>query len=242
MPDEVPTVLPVPESRLSVGLVGGVIVALAAVFAAVGVAIHHNSRSQPGGPAPNASYAGVRVPVPSKPAAPAEPPEVPCHFDIGDVRVLIAGASLDHAVYRNILGRPETTEEKNLNVLVGVWNNNPARKIDFVGWSTERGGVKLTDDCGNGYSHVTFGLAQRIVGATDSATLYSDNMAPDFIVFERPVPAAKWLTLELPASNFGGTGVMKCRIKAMDLPDQEGLNKRMKAYRDRIRRDRGQQP
>jgi hypothetical protein len=43
--------------------------------------------------------------------------------------------------------------------------------------------------------------------------------------FEPPVPAAKWLYLELPAANFGGEGVVRFRIDAAKLTTAEKATK-----------------
>lgn len=232
VPNESPAVLPAPSRGRIVALIGAGLAVLIVVWAGLGLMADKRLHQTTDAPPTDAPATEVAVPM-------AEPPEVPCHFDIGDVRVLIAGASMDCTGYISILGRHEVTEETNLNIIVGVSNSNPARTIGFVGWSTERGGAKLTDELGNSYRQVTFGVGRIVVGSTESATLYADSMAQDVIVFERPVPAAKILTLQLSAENFGGKGSIKGRIPAVGLLDSDGLNKQVREYLAKLKRERG---
>jgi hypothetical protein len=46
---------------------------------------------------------------------------------------------------------------------------------------------------------------------------YSDKPVTDVLVFERPVPAAKVLFLELPGENVGGNGLARFRIPVAKL-------------------------
>ena len=46
----------------------------------------------------------------------------------------------------------------------------------------------------------------------DEVSIYPQNEHRDLVVFELPVENIQWLRLELPASNFGGSGMLRFEI------------------------------
>ncbi|MFO0811209.1 MAG: hypothetical protein U0746_21475 [Gemmataceae bacterium] len=181
-------------------------------------------------------YLVMRQPAASaRPAVVAdEPADVPCAHMFGDVKLAVSYATVDRTLYRNILDQPAESADVHLNVYVAVANMNPARKIGYTAWSIRADGIRLTDDLGNAYRRIDMGLENGL--RNSDTTLYSDRPIPDLIVFERPVPAAKVLTLELPAANFGGSGVLRCRFDATMLTNNRDTLQRIN--RDREARDR----
>jgi hypothetical protein len=81
------------------------------------------------------------------------------------------------------------------------------KKVDFTGWGGVELGVdgssaSLTDNNQNNYRRIADGMAP------DSA-IYPQQEASDTISFETPVENIRWLHLELPAKNFGGSGMLR---------------------------------
>lgn len=82
-----------------------------------------------------------------------------------------------------------------------------SKRVLYSSWN-RLGNVSLMDDLENIYFH--FKPNQR---ATDGAVLYSDRPAHDALSFERPVPKAKMLSLELDGENLGMKDKFKLRLK-----------------------------
>lgn len=100
-----------------------------------------------------------------------------------------------------------------------VSHSDPRRHVRFNGWTGDDD-ARIVDDIGNVYHHyVHFDRFLDVPGpygltvAAGECTINSNKPAYDCLVFEPPVPAAKKLTLELPASHFGGEGVVRLEIR-----------------------------
>jgi hypothetical protein len=74
--------------------------------------------------------------------------------------------------------------------------------------------TSLTDNFDNRYKVVSFGFCSKVKGAAESDSVYPGKAIQDVLVFEEPVGKVEYLNLELPAENFGGTGMMRIRIPA----------------------------
>jgi hypothetical protein len=70
-----------------------------------------------------------------------------------------------------------------------------------------------SSDIGNHYKAVGFGFGSDIVGQIKSESIYPGQSVDDLLIFEVQVGAAKYLKLELPASNVGETGTIRLRIR-----------------------------
>jgi len=57
-------------------------------------------------------------------------------------------------------------------------------------------------------------LTTQPIGRTEQASLYPGKAQTDVLVFEEPVTGVEYLNLELPAANFGGTGMIRLRVPA----------------------------
>ena len=80
--------------------------------------------------------------------------------------------------------------------------------------SNSRDYATLTDNNGNTYKLITFGFAQAINNTRDESSIYPQQGFTDLVVFEKPVNGIKWVHLELPAANFGGSGMIRFEIPA----------------------------
>ena len=92
-------------------------------------------------------------------------------------------------------------------------NLSKTRKIDFSTWrgkkfSAGRDYATLTDDNGNVYKLDS----ENNRGRQDETSVYPNSHYEEFLSFETPVQNRKWLHLELPAENFGGSGMIRFEI------------------------------
>jgi hypothetical protein len=71
---------------------------------------------------------------------------------------------------------------------------------------------RLTDNLGNRYKRITFGLGTTVVGRVNQESIHPGKTVDDVLVFEEPLANADVLRLGLPASAFGGTGEIKFEI------------------------------
>ena len=94
-----------------------------------------------------------------------------------------------------------------IQITLSVANLSTTKKVDFTGWSGVELGIdgssaSLTDNNQNNYKRITDGMAP-------DNTIYPQQEASDTIAFETPVENIQWLHLELPAKNFGGSGMLR---------------------------------
>jgi hypothetical protein len=151
--------------------------------------------------------------------------------DDGSVRVTVRHAWVGIPSYADILGQPSGGREQALNVLLDIANYTEARKIDYDGWAFRSRNVSLADDVGNAYSMVHFGggtfalwipaPGQGFSRQIDSSAIHPGTTLTDILVFERPIKAAKTLTLTLPRANFGGRGTIRLKIETSSLGDRD---------------------
>jgi hypothetical protein len=111
----------------------------------------------------------------------------------GDIKVAIKSISLP-------TGSP-------IQITLSVANLSTTKKVDFTGWSGIELGIdassaSLTDNNQNNYKRITDGMAP-------DSTIYPQQEGSDTIAFETPVENIQWLHLELPAKNFGGSGMLR---------------------------------
>jgi hypothetical protein len=79
--------------------------------------------------------------------------------------------------------------------------------------SFDRDYATLEDNFGNTYKRINFGFSSNPVGAVErSESIYPNKSVSDVLVFEMPIDTIEYLRLELPAKNFGGTGMLRLEI------------------------------
>jgi hypothetical protein len=130
------------------------------------------------------------------------------------VSVQVGQTPLQEKMFGEQLYTPET----NLGIQVELTNTSSTWKTDYTTWVDASGSRKdsaatLRDNFGNHYYPVAFKTIKP-VGKTGTASLYPGQTINDFLVFERPIAAVRSLTLELPAANFGGQGLLRLQIPA----------------------------
>ena len=156
----------------------------------------------------------------------------------GEINVTVQRVHIGEVVINDALGQPQITAENFLTINLTVANLEPNKKIDFQSWN---GTANLSDNNGNSYKRINVnpniditpnmndGTAGRmkldgvpVISITPNMEGGSANANPvsiyplkkqlDAIVFEPPVENTQWLHLELPADNFGGSGMLRFEI------------------------------
>lgn len=136
---------------------------------------------------------------------------------VGSLTISIPYARIGSVNAQSPAGNPIYSADSLLEIGVLVKNSDPTSRPVFRGWSNHYG-LSLTDDIGNSYGEVSiktqFGFTATPNGQLkDSAPVYGDKAVRDVLVFARPVPGAKELTLTLPLSNVGSRQRGSVRFK-----------------------------
>ena len=122
---------------------------------------------------------------------------------LGTVRVSVQSALVDHVTFESF--GSGSSKDKLLMVKLEITNTSDSKKINYRGWAGNAFTTdsRLTDDIGNNYKSITFGLGSRINGQVHgSESLYPGKSITDLLVFEEPVDKAKSFKLTLPGKNI----------------------------------------
>jgi hypothetical protein len=138
---------------------------------------------------------------------------------IGDVRVRIVNVIYDNVRANDLLGEAES-RKKHLIIRLMIENISDAKKHSYYLWGDRLGGLggnhhhaTLTDEFGNAYLPVDFGLFIEVKGQQRTRTsLYPGKPLDEVLVFEEPVSKAKVLKLELPGAALDKPGSYRFRI------------------------------
>ncbi len=182
---------------------------------------------QPATPAdapPVAEPAAARpAPVPERPAKPSTPPvewasaETPVKQ--GDVQVQVKTVKVGQIATVETIGDGTGKSKDSLvSIELEITNLSDTKKLNYRTWGGQAFSIgdstKLTDNFDNGYKIVHFGFGTKIAGSVESESVYPGKAIKDVIAFEEPVAKSEYLNLELPAKQFGGTGMLRIRIPA----------------------------
>ncbi len=149
----------------------------------------------------------------------------------GDVQFQVARAKVDYVLVSDPMSmsdEPSRSNNPQLLIAITLTNLSVTKKLDYRTWagrsmSFERDFATLEDNFGNTYKRVNFGFTSTPVGRTESSSIFPNKTITDVLIFEPPIDAAEHLDLELPAKNFGGTGMIRIRI-AMTMVEQKPPN------------------
>lgn len=138
----------------------------------------------------------------------------------GDVQIQVARAKVDYVLVNDptsMSDEPARSNDPQLIITIELRNLSITRKLDYRTWagrsiSFERDFATLEDNFGNSYKRVNFGFMSTPVARTESSSIFPKKTITDVLIFEPPIDAAIHLDLELPAKNFGGTGMIRIRI------------------------------
>jgi predicted RNA-binding Zn-ribbon protein involved in translation (DUF1610 family) len=156
------------------------------------------------------------------PAAPELPwfdvSKGPCQ--VGDVRLYVGDAFVGRVKQQDLEGQKESAEDY-LTIQVVIENLAKTRKLDYTGWSSPASAVRLVDNFKNPYRRKEpdiLGLAKELApllgGGREAKSIHPGERLEDLVIFERPVPAIKFLRLELPLAALGQTGTFRLQIPA----------------------------
>lgn len=174
----------------------------------------------------------TRETTPSKqdPTSPAQEPKSPPQERVsgdwsksrsvkqGQTRVTVSKVHIGSVNHSDVLGRSQTTDEEFFTIDLGVANLSSTKKMDFQTWrggkfSVGSGTASLKDNHENNYKRINIVPASANGDPSpDDVSIYPQKEQHDLVVFESPVENIEWLHLELPASNFGGDGMLRLEI------------------------------
>lgn len=136
----------------------------------------------------------------------------------GDLQVRVRKVSVGKVQLRGMFGRPIESEDERLIIELELTNKAPTRKAEYHTWSDQglvldRDDVTLKDNFGNRYTRIGSGLGYYPMGAVEGyESIYPHKSITDVLMFEPPLDTIGYLRLELPANNFGGTGMLRFQI------------------------------
>lgn len=141
----------------------------------------------------------------------------------GDLQIKVVGWSEFDRVLIDAPGEPGNVQycEHLLTIRVALSNLSKTKKIDFTTWRGKnfhvgRDYATLTDNNGNVYKRIDFGFKgiknSSWIDAKNETAIYPEDSFEDLLVFEPTVKNLNWLHLELPAENFGGSGMIRFEI------------------------------
>jgi hypothetical protein len=158
------------------------------------------------------------VPPPAPPKEPvAEWASAESPVKQGDIQIKVTSVTVGQVLLTETIGDGEGRSKENLlSIGLEVTNQSETKKLDYRSWGGRAASfgtrTSLTDNFDNRYKVVSFGFSSKVKGATESDSVYPGKAIQDVLVFEEPVGKVEYLNLELPAENFGGTGMMRIRI------------------------------
>jgi hypothetical protein len=131
--------------------------------------------------------------------------------------VRIAKVAVDYVQIKDF--GSSKSKDKLFIVSLAITNLNPTKIVNYKGWGAREldfsgeDRAALGDDADNSYKRVHFGLGSRIDGQVfGNESIYPNKTINDIVVFEPPTDAAKFVLLQLPASGFGGNGMLRIKI------------------------------
>ena len=181
-------------------------------------------------PATHADASPVAELVAARPAAVPEKPAKPSPSSVewasakmpvkqGDVQVQVKAVRVGQVATKNTFSDERGRSEDSLvSIELEVTNLSQTKKLNYRTWGGQAFSIgdstKLTDNFDNGYKIVHFGFGTKIAGSVESESVHPGKAIKDVIAFEEPVAKVEYLNLELPAEQFGGTGMLRIRIPA----------------------------
>ncbi len=132
----------------------------------------------------------------------------------GDVQVKVISAEVGRPKMVRSSGRAARPKSEALVILLELCNTNATKKLAYTSWSDRNLGVTLKDNFGNPYTQKTKKVFRGalVEGQSSSGSIYPGKSIVDVVIFEPPIDKAKFLRLELPATAFGGSGMLSFQI------------------------------
>lgn len=151
---------------------------------------------------------------------PADPRWVPPNkaVKLGDLQIKITKLLIGKVHIKNVIDKDFVSQDDFLVIRLDLLNINPTKKINYQTWSGKlisisRDFASLKDNFGNTYKRIEFGFGSYPVGSVErTESIYPNKSVSDILVFELPLDNAKYLDLELPATNYDSEGMIRFRI------------------------------
>ncbi len=109
-------------------------------------------------------------------------------------------------------GKKRETKASYLMVRVRVKNESETKKVDYKTWMASLA-TKLSDEHNNSYKRAPVAEQEPagvlVEGQVVEKSILPGEVTEDLLTFEAPIDRATELTLELPAQNVGGDGVLR---------------------------------
>ncbi len=134
----------------------------------------------------------------------------------GEVAVCVASAAIEGVELAGNTAQKSSASD-NLVIHLQVMLIGTSGKVDFASWGNSNFGdarnkPMLTDNSNQAYQLRSFDAGTQLPGHERSKGLYPKLYADDYLIFETPNRSADYLRLELPASAFGGMGILRFQI------------------------------
>jgi hypothetical protein len=131
------------------------------------------------------------------------------------VRVKVLGAMIQRVPLVDRQGRRLWSKERGLLVHLRISNMALDRPVQYGDWSapaTAGDQPALVDQLGRAYKSRTFGPDLTVIGKGRRTGLAPGKWTDDVLVFFPPPPDVVFLRLSLPASTFGGKGLVRLQV------------------------------
>jgi len=159
---------------------------------------------------------GLQDSTASKEKTPDTPPRVPVGkvYDARGFTLQVTGASIRRPDVMDLSGDSSPSENPLLVVEMQFSNKDDRKVVTFRDDRGLGGSVfRLKDDVGNIVRPVTFGFANKVVGALDKfAELKPEGSLTHLQVFDVPLPKTKSLVLNVDLYCFEGEGEVEIEI------------------------------
>jgi len=159
---------------------------------------------------------GLRDRAGAKEPEPAPPPRIKLGqaYDAGGFTVGVVGASIRNPKVKGLTGDVSPSENPLLVVEMQFTNKDDRKVVTFRDDRGLGGSVfRLKDDVGNIVRPVTFGFANKVIGALDKfAELKPEDKLSHLQVFDVPLPKTKSLVLNVDLYCFEGDGEVEIEI------------------------------
>ena len=159
---------------------------------------------------------GLQDSADKKEQEPEPPPRVSLGkvYDARGFTVQVTGASIRRPDVMDLSGESSPSENPLLVVEMQFTNNDDRKVVTFRDERGLGGSVfRLKDDVGNIVRPVTFGFANKVVGALDKfAELKPEGSLKHVQVFDVPLPKTKSLALNIDLYCFEGKGEVEVEI------------------------------
>jgi hypothetical protein len=159
---------------------------------------------------------GLKDRAEAKEPEPTPPPRVSIGeaYDAGGFSVRVVGASIRYPQVKGLRGDASPSEDPLLVIEIQFTNKDDRKVVTFRDDRGLGGSVfRLKDDVGNIVRPVTFGFANKVVGALDKfAELKPEGSLKHLQVFDVPLPKTKSLVLNVDLYCFEGEGEVEIDI------------------------------